>query len=145
MDRVADGIEIIDYKTGSPYRFRRDFGDKLQYYLYTLAWEKMHPDQPVVRASYDLLDGPGGAESLVIEMTPEVREDLYGRMTGLLQMLYDPDSAVLPANLIQTPDGQQKECSSYCPYRDICAGPIGQYLTDLPPEDDTAANDGENE
>lgn len=145
VDRVADGIDIIDYKTGSPYRFRRDFGDKLQYYLYTLAWEKMHPDQPVVRASYDLLDGPGGAESLVIEMTPEVREDLYGRMTGLLQMLYDPDSAVLPANLIQTPDGQQKECSSYCPYCDICAGPIGQYLTDLPPEEDVAADNGEDE
>ena len=140
VDRVPDGIEIIDYKTGSPYRFRRDFGDKLQYYLYTLGWEKMHPDQPVVRASYEILDGPGGAERLVVEMTPEVREEMYGRMTGLLQMLYDPESAVLPANLIRTPDGRQKECSPYCPYRDLCAGPIGQYLTDLPPED-TAADD----
>ena len=145
VDRVPDGIEIIDYKTGSPYRFRRDFGDKLQYYLYTLAWEKMHPDQPVVRSSYELLDGPGGAESLVVEMTPDVREEMYGRITGLLQMLYDPDSAVLPANLIQTPDGQQKECSTYCPYREICAGRIGQYLTYLPPEDAAEGDSADSE
>ncbi len=142
VDRVADGIEIIDYKTGSPYSFRRDYADKLQYYLYSLAWEKMHPEQKVVRASYEMLDGPGGAESLTIEMTEERRAEMYQRMVDLLTLLADPETAVMPATLTQTPDGKPRECSGYCPFHEICAGPIGQYLYYLPP-DEAAAEDEE--
>lgn len=142
VDRVADGIEIIDYKTGNPYHFRRDFDDKLQYYLYALAWEKLHPDQTVVRASYELLDGPGGAESVTVEMTPERRGILYQRMVDLLTLLADPDEALLPAQLTQKPDGTPRECSLNCPFRNICAGPIGQELYYLPP-DETPVEDEE--
>ena len=143
VDRVADGYEVIDYKTGNPYYFRRDFADKLQYYLYTLAWEQLHPDQPIVRASYELLDGPGGVESRMEEMTPELREDMYGRMTDLLERLSDPVNALLPAFALQTPDGEQRECSPYCAFHDLCHGVIGRMLGDAPlDEDDT---DGEEE
>jgi len=141
VDKVPDGYEIIDYKTGNPYYFRRDFEDKLQYYLYTLAWEKLYPDRPVARASYELLDGPGGAESVVVEMTPERREAMYRRMVDLLTILSDADGALLPAMLTQTPDGKARECSDSCPYHGICAGPIGEYLHYLPPEEEAAEED----
>lgn len=138
VDKVADGYEVIDYKTGNPYYFRRDFADKLQYYLYTLAWEKLHPDQRIVRASYDLLDGPGGAEQVVVEMTEDLRAEMNQRVTALLDLLSRPEDAILPAFLTQTPDGEPRECSDYCIFRDICYGPIGQMLGDPLTGDETS-------
>lgn len=143
VDQVADGIEIIDYKTGSPYSFRKHFVDKLQYYLYTLAWEKMHPEQKVVRASYEMLDGPAGAERLPVEMTEECRAEMYQRMVDLLNLLADPEMAVLPASSTQTPDREPRECSGFCPFHEICSGPIGQYLYYLPPDENAAEDEEE--
>ncbi len=128
VDKVKDGYEIIDYKTGKPYWFKKDFETKLQYYLYTLAWETMHPDMPVVRASYELLDGPGGAESKTVEMTDEVRGVMYERVSELLQMLSDPETAVTPVFLMQNADGEQRQCSKYCKYTNLCKGAVGQML-----------------
>ena len=135
VDQVADGYEVIDYKTGNPYYFRRDFADKLQYYLYTLAWEKLHPDQKIVRASYDLLDGPGGAEQVVVEMTDDLRTQMYDRITTLLDLLSRPEDAIIPAYLTQTPDGVARECSEYCIFHDLCYGAIGQMLGDAEVEE----------
>lgn len=135
VDQVADGYEVIDYKTGNPYYFRRDFADKLQYYLYTLAWEKLHPDKKIVRASYDLLDGPGGSEQVVVEMTDDLRTQMYDRVTMLLDLLSRPEDAILPAYLTQTPDGEQRECSEYCIFHDLCYGVIGRMLGDAGPEE----------
>ena len=140
-DRVADGYEVIDYKTGSPYSFRRDFADKLQYYLYTLAWEKLHPDKRIVRASYDLLDGPGGAEKVVVEMTGELRDTMRERVTALLDLLSRPEDAMTPAYRLPAPDGGERACSEYCIFHDLCHGAVGRMLGDDAPED--APEDGE--
>lgn len=143
VDKVADGYEVIDYKTGNPYYFRRDFADKLQYYLYTLAWEKLHPDQQIVRASYDLLDGPGGAEQVVVEMTDDLRAEMNGRVTELLDLLSRPEDAIMPAYHLQTPDGEQRECSEYCIFHDLCYGVIGRMLGDVPEDEETESEDEE--
>lgn len=135
VDQVADGYEVIDYKTGNPYYFRRDFADKLQYYLYTVAWEKLHPDRRIVRASYDLLDGPGGVEQVVIEMTGDLREQMYNRVTALLDLLSDPENALLPAWLTQTPDGEQRMCNDYCIFWELCHGAVGKMLGDILPDE----------
>lgn len=137
VDRVADGVEIIDYKTGKPYNFRKKSDEKLQYYLYTLAWEKLHPDMPVVRATYALLDALGELRPIVIEMTPEVREKMYGKVTELLRMLSSPSSAITRVTELQGEDGEFRECDDYCPYSDFCWGPIGRMLGDEPAEDET--------
>ena len=122
VDHTEDGYEIIDYKTGRPYSFRRDIHSKLQYYLYTLAWESLHPDQPVVRASYYLLDGPGGIERLTIEMGKETREEMYRKTTGLLDMISDPVKAFTPKfELDEEKKGEgYAGCPDYCPFKPLC-------------------------
>lgn len=134
VDRVGDGYEIVDYKTGSPYWFRKNFDGKLQYYLYTLAWEKLHPDMKVIRASYIMTDSPAGTEPIPVEMTEGIRTEMRDRVTALLDLLADPDTAVLPAYLIQDANGIAKACRDSCVYWDICQGPLGEYLTFLPDE-----------
>ena len=143
VDQVTDGYEVIDYKTGNPYYFRRDFTDKLQYYLYTLAWEKLHPEQKIVRASYDLLDGPGGAEQVVVEMTEELRAEMYDRVTALLELLSEPETAVIPAYLTQTPDGEPRGCSDFCIFHDLCYGAIGEMLGDVPADEEAESEEEE--
>lgn len=110
-------------------------------YLYTLAWEKLHPDKKIVRASYDLLDGPGGAEQVTVEMTEELRTEMNGRVTALLDLLSRPEDAILPAYLTRTPDGEARECSDYCIFHDLCYGVIGRMLGDAP--EDEGAEPGE--
>ena len=83
VDIIGDEIEIIDYKSGKPGRFRKDFDHKLQYYLYSLAWEKLHPDQHVSRARYDLLDGAGGIELIIEEIHPFCRAMAYPSIRDL--------------------------------------------------------------
>ncbi len=124
IDRVNGQWEIIDYKTGRPSSFRRDFDTKLQYYLYTLAWEKLHPDQPVSRAVYDLLDGAGGVEKVTISMTPDVRAKLEQGLTALLDRLLVPEDAFLPRPDVRGEDPATgfETCPAYCPYLAMCAG-----------------------
>ena len=117
VDRVGGGYEVIDYKSGRPHSFRRDFDAKLQYYLYTLAWEKLHPDMPVRRASYHLVDGIGGVEQLSVEMTDAVREDMYQRLTGLLDLLADPARALMTRQQVW---GEAVQCHDHCPFSAIC-------------------------
>ena len=121
VDQVGDGFEVIDYKSGAPGRFRRDFDVKLQYYLYTLAWEQLHPDQPIRRATYDLVDGIGGVEKKTVEMTDDVREDMHQRVTELLGLLADPVSAFITRQEMR---GDDSRCPDYCPFMAIC-GNIG--------------------
>ena len=134
VDQVEDGYEVIDYKSGRPRRFRRDFDIKLQYYLYTLAWEKLHPDQPIRRATYDLVDGIGGVEKMTVEMTDAVREDMNRKVTELLDLLADPVSAVITR---QEMWGDDFTCPDYCPFIAIC-GKIGFPEQDAPGEYDSA-------
>ena len=134
VDQVEDGYEVIDYKSGRPRRFRRDFDIKLQYYLYTLAWEKLHPDQPIRRATYDLVDGIGGVEKMTVEMTDAVREDMNRKVTELLDLLVDPVSAVITR---QEMWGDDFTCPDYCPFIAIC-GKIGFPEQDAPGEYDSA-------
>ncbi len=143
VDKVSDGYQVIDYKTGNPYYLRRNFADKLQYYLYTLAWEKLHPGKKIVRASYDLLDGPGGAEQVVVEMTESLRNEMNERVTALLDRLSNPEDAMLPAYMTQTPDGEQRECSEYCVFYDLCFGAIGRMLGDAPENEETESEEEE--
>ena len=147
VDRTTDGYEIIDYKSGAAYRFKRDFDHKLQYYLYTLAWEKMHPDQPVRKAHYYLLDSPGGIECVPVNMTEEVRQAMYEKLTYLLDLLADVKTAVTPACLVGLSREEAEitpvtldSCPSYCPFMDICREiQTGQIRLDF----ETAAEGGE--
>lgn len=128
VDHTPAGIEIIDYKSGAAHRFRQDFNHKLQYYLYTLAWEKLHPDQPVRKASYYILDAPGGIESIDIDMTDDVCREMYEKIKDLLDLLADPETAMTPACMMGltpeeaagTPVSYEK-CPSYCPFLNLCA------------------------
>ena len=141
VDQVKDGYEVIDYKSGKPRRFRRDFDIKLQYYLYTLAWEKLHPDQPIRRATYDLVDGIGGVEKMTVEMTDAVREDMNQKVTELLDLLADPVSAVITR---QEMWGDDFTCPDYCPFIAICNNIIfpGQ---DEPVDFDSASEENDFE
>ena len=141
VDQVADGYEVIDYKSGRPRRFRRDFDIKLQYYLYTLAWEKLHPDQPIRRATYDLVDGIGGVERLTVDMTDAVRADMDQKVTSLLEILADPVSAVMTRQQMW---GGGADCPEYCPFIDVC-GRIGFPQQDEPVEDDNASEEDDFE
>ena len=118
VDRVGEACEVIDYKTGRPQRFIGELDHKLQYYLYTLAWEKTHPGQRVSRAAYHLLDGAGGVERVSIEMTEEARDQMYEKVTDLLSLLADPCEALSTGNTPRASGG----CPSYCPYQRICSG-----------------------
>ena len=122
VDIVGDEIEIIDYKSGKPGRFRKDFDHKLQYYLYSLAWEKLHPDQHVSRARYDLLDGAGGIELIVEEMTEEKRALLYGKVTELLDQMADPERSLTPTPALSEDlsFNVYEQCPGYCPFINIC-------------------------
>lgn len=133
VDQVEDGYEVIDYKSGRPRSFRRDFDIKLQYYLYTLAWEKLHPDQPIRRATYDLVDGIGGVEKMTVEMTDAVREEMGQKVTELLDLLADPVSAVISR---QEMWGDDFTCPDYCPFIAICDR-IGFPKQDEPGEYDS--------
>ena len=127
VDQVGSEYEIIDYKTGRPYSFRRDIRSKLQYYLYTLAWEKLHPDQHVSKASYYLLDGPGGIEPLTIEMDNGTRAEMYRKMIDLLDMISDPQQAFTPR--FDLDEAKQEErynsCPDYCPFKLLCQEVFG--------------------
>ena len=122
VDRVGDEFEIIDYKTGRPYSFRRDIKSKLQYYLYTMAWEKLHPDQPVSRASYYLLDGPGGIEQVTMEMGSETRAEMYQKMVDLLDRISDPVKAFIPRFDLDEEKQEQRyeSCPDYCQFKPLC-------------------------
>ena len=141
VDQVEDGYEVIDYKSGRPRRFRRDFDLKLQYYLYTLAWEKLHPDQPIRRATYDLVDGIGGVEKKTVEMTDAIREDMNQKVTELLELLADPVSAVITR---QEMWGDDFSCPDYCPYNAIC-NRIGFPEQDEPGEYDSVPEENDFE
>ena len=98
---------------------------QLQYYLYTLAWEKLHPDQPVYRTVYDLVDGVNGVEKLSIEMTKNVREKMYQKMIELLNMLSNSESAFTSyldthKDDSENGNGTKMKCPDYCPFKTIC-------------------------
>ena len=141
VDRVGDHYEIIDYKTGNAFSFENKLDRKLQYYLYTLAWEKKHPDQPVTLARYDLLDGAGGIIVFQVEMTEQKRREMYDRVTDLLDTLSDPVTALKPEYKIYPPEGDDP-CDRYCPFKDICFGAaaaeLGYPLNDEETDDEEA-------
>ena len=127
VDQVGAEYEIIDYKTGRPVSFRRDIRSKLQYYLYSLAWEKLHPDQKISRASYYMLDGAGGIEQITIEMGSETRAEMYQKMTDLLGLISDPEKAFTPR--FDLDEAKQEErydsCPDYCPFKQLCQEVFG--------------------
>ena len=131
VDKTSAGYEIVDYKSGAAHRFRRDIGHKLQYYLYTLAWEELHPDQPICKAHYYLLDNPGGVDCLTMDLTVEVRDRLYGGMTKLLDLLADPETAMTPMCRMGDEEGSElaavsyDQCPTYCPFLRICTEVMG--------------------
>ena len=122
VDQVGTEYEIIDYKTGRPYSFRRDLKSKLQYYLYSLAWEKLHPDQKVSRASYYMLDGSGGIEQIMIEMDSKTRAEMHQKMIDLLSLISDPEKAFTPRfDLDETKQEERYDsCPDYCPFKLLC-------------------------
>ncbi len=122
VDQIGNEYEIIDYKTGRPYRFRREIENKLQYYLYTLAWEKLHPDQPISKASYYLMDGTAGIERLTIEMGNETREEMYRKMIGLLDLISDPEKAFTPGFDLDEAKraARYSNCPDYCAFKSLC-------------------------
>ncbi len=126
-DQVGTEYEIIDYKTGRPFSFRRDVKSKLQYYLYSLAWEKIHPDQKISRASYYMLDGAGGIERITIEMDSETRAGMYRKMIDLLDLISDPEKAFTPR--FDLDEARQEErydsCPDYCPFKPLCQEVFG--------------------
>ena len=127
VDQIGTEYEIIDYKTGRPFSFRRDIKSKLQYYLYSLAWEKLHPDQKVSRASYYMLDGAGGIEKITIEMDSETRAKMYQKMIDLLDLISDPEKAFTPR--FDLDEAKQEErydsCPDYCPFKLLCQEVFG--------------------
>ena len=127
VDHVGTTYEIIDYKTGRPYSFRRDIKSKLQYYLYTLAWEKLHPDQMISKASYYLLDGAGGIEQVTINMDNETRAEMQQKMIDLLDLISDPQKAFTPR--FELDEAKKEEgynsCPDYCPFKLLCQEVFG--------------------
>ena len=124
VDLVGSDYEIVDYKTGSPYWFRKDLESKLQYYLYTLAWEQLHPLQPVSAATYVLLDGANGIEPEAIGMTDGERIRKYETMEALLDLLSDADQAFTGCSAWHGTgdDPDCESCPGYCPFLEICRG-----------------------
>ena len=137
VDRTPDGYEIIDYKTNNPFYFKKELDDKLQHYLYTVAWEKLHPEVKVVRASYVMLEGT--ARPIDIDMTETVRSEMNRKMEKLLETLSDPDTALTPAFEVEKPNGEKGSCSKNCPFLELCEGTIGEMLDGEmePAEDET--------
>lgn len=127
VDMTGNEYEIIDYKTGRPSAFRRDIGNKLQYYLYSLAWEKLYPDRKVSRASYYMLDGAGGIERITIGMGDETRAEMERKITDLLGVISDPHKAFTPGFELDEA-GREKGydgCPAYCPFITLCREVFG--------------------
>ncbi|MDO5435998.1 MAG: PD-(D/E)XK nuclease family protein [Clostridia bacterium] len=125
VDETPEGVEIIDYKTGKPQNFRKNLDHHLQYYLYTLAWEQLHPDKPVKRACYYLIDADTAVDTVSFEMDAETRDAMYARMRALLDVLSDHDLAFRPGYESDPPmtesarDERHPDCT-FCDYKDIC-------------------------
>ena len=125
VDSTPDGMEIIDYKTGKPKNFKNKLDHKLQYYLYTLAWEKLHPDKPVHKACYYLIDSESGIEKVEFDMNQETRGSMYEKMCTLLDVLADQGQAfsanyeVVPQLTDSAGKSGHPDCR-YCDYREIC-------------------------
>ena len=131
VDKVGDHYEIVDYKTGNPFTFEEKLDRKLQYYLYTLAWEQKHPDQPVALARYDLLDGVGNIAVMQIPMTEDKRQEMYHRVEHILDLLSDPVTAMTTEGMLYPPlNADDDPCDKYCPFRVLCKGRVDIQLSE---------------
>ncbi len=127
VDQVGHEYEIIDYKTGRPGSFRRNLSSKLQYYLYSLAWETLHPDQRISRASYYMLDAAGGIELIQIDMSSEKRAQMHQKMIDLLDLISDPVKAFTPAFDLDETKAEKgaDSCPDTCPFKPLCREVFG--------------------
>lgn len=141
VDQVGDHYEIVDYKTGNPFTFEEKLDRKLQYYLYTLAWEQKHPGQQVTLARYDLLDGAGNIAVMRIPMTEEKRQEMYERVENILNLLSDPVTAMTTEGMLYPPlNADDDPCDRYCPFRVLCKGNMDAQLSEglIVPEEPAA-------
>lgn len=88
VDRLENGdLAIVDYKTGSPDKFKDELHKHWQHYLYTMARELRYPDDHVTRAGYLMLHDD--AEIVDMEETDAKRKEVELRIAWVLDQVVD--------------------------------------------------------
>lgn len=107
IDTVEGGVEIIDYKTGSP-KEKLEWEDKRQLIIYALAAEQcFNPPLNVVRLTYSYLE-----DGSTISFTPteKEKEKMRAYIVETVGEMRTSDFA---------PDPNERTCK-YCDFKDIC-------------------------
>lgn len=107
IDRLAEGLEIIDYKTGSP-KSKLEWDDRRQLVLYAMAVEQSFPDAPPVKKlTYYYLNSN---EVVSFEPTDKDKDKLRDLILETCEKIGQSDFA---------PEPDVMKCK-YCDFRDIC-------------------------
>jgi DNA helicase-2/ATP-dependent DNA helicase PcrA len=106
IDRLEDGYEIIDYKTGKP-KDRLTWQDKRQLILYQIAAEQcFDPPLKIHRLTYHYLEDNSQVH---FEAKPEEKEKLEYEVLDAYEALKKSDFSAKPGFHCQ-----------YCDFKDIC-------------------------
>ena len=127
LDRLPSGaLRLVDYKTGDPGKFYRDFSQKLQYFLYARALRQL-AEGPVERAEYLFLS-PGGVRTLGVK-DPGGNQDCLARVKALMNLLRAGQALEAARPVWQDgalrwggedAKGRREICARHCPYAGLC-------------------------
>lgn len=107
IDRLADGLEVIDYKTGSP-KSKLEWDDRRQLVLYAMAVEQCFPEAPPVKKlTYYYLNSN---QIVSFEPTEKDKDKLRDLIVETCQKIEQSDFA---------PEPDIMKCK-YCDFKDIC-------------------------
>jgi hypothetical protein len=123
IDRVdglaGGGVQVIDYKSGSSRRYRKDSfegGTQVQLPLYLLAAAAQRRAQSG-RARYFFVTEPGFTSEFTLQALEERREDLEKIVRLVVDGVRSGNFFVLPR---ETAGGRGRHCSEYCSYAPVC-------------------------
>lgn len=106
IDKLEDGVEIIDYKTGKP-KTRLDWDAKRQLILYKIACEEaLSPPMKVNRLTYHYLD-----DHSTVSIEPKEKD-----IERLKQEIMDSAKAITDGDFNPMPGFH----CQFCDFRDIC-------------------------
>lgn len=107
IDRLADGLEIVDYKTGSP-KTKLEWDDRRQLALYAMAVEQCFPDAPPVKKlTYYYLNSN---QVVSFEPTEKDKDKLRDLILETCEKIGQSDFAAEPDAM---------KCK-YCDFKTIC-------------------------
>jgi DNA helicase-2/ATP-dependent DNA helicase PcrA len=108
IDEVAGGVEIIDYKTGSP-KDKLDADSKRQLLLYQMAAEDLLHLRPSKLTYYYLEEGDAEKQRLSFIGSDEEKSEFKSELLANIKKIEESDFAATPGFACQ-----------YCDYRNIC-------------------------